>query len=82
MSIADAGPEIQPTSRESWSRPKLERDLNSDQDTITFQQIDLDYYIGKSNINLRDCKYISCRVVLRLKWTAVLFTVWSRIHLK
>ncbi|KAF6018928.1 POLD1 [Bugula neritina] len=41
-----AGPDVDPNSTTSWSRPPLKTQPDSSKDAIVFQQIDIDHYIG------------------------------------
>ncbi|KAG1674520.1 DNA polymerase delta catalytic subunit [Nymphon striatum] len=45
------GPENVTTSIK-WSRPALSSPINPDSDTLTYQQLDIDYYIGKPMKNM------------------------------
>jgi len=44
--LGGAGPDVDPNSTTSWSRPPLKTQPDSSKDAIVFQQIDIDHYIG------------------------------------
>lgn len=65
--LIGAGPEEDISSDTCWTRPPLKEPLDPAKDKVTFQQIDIDHYVGEL------CQQDECIVSMKLN------PIWIRL---